>query len=130
MTDGEETWDGDPALAIRQLRSEGSDIRVNIVGYSIDDAELRETFQSWATVGGGQYLNAPDGDQLAKALRSALEVPFAVFASDKLIASGISGGRRLELPAGEYQIRYRWDGQELSKAVTVASNAESNLSLS
>ena len=129
VTDGEETCEGDPGLAIRELRSEGSDIRVNIVGYSIDDAELIETFQSWAAVGGGQYLNAPDADQLAKAMRTALEIPFEVFADDKFTASGISGEKGLQLPAGDYQIRYRFDGQEMTKAVTIQSNTEASLLL-
>lgn len=129
VTDGEETCDGDPALAIRALRSIGSDVRVNIVGYSIDDANLKETFSSWATLGGGQYLNAPDADELAKAMKRALEIPFEVFDGETLIATGISGGQQLELPAGLYQVRYKWDGRELAKDVQVRSETRVEISL-
>jgi len=68
LTDGEEICDGDPALAIKSLRAQGLDVRINIVGYAIDDKGLQETFESWATLGGGQYLNAPTGTELADAL--------------------------------------------------------------
>lgn len=69
VTDGEETCEGDPALAIKGLRAQGLDVRVNIVGYAIDDDALRDTFESWAVLGRGQHLNAPDAGQLAAAVR-------------------------------------------------------------
>ena len=121
LTDGEETCDGDPALAIRVLRSEGSDVRVNIIGYSIDDAALRETFQSWAAIGGGQYLDAPGAEELARAMRRAFELPFGVYAGDRLVASGITGDGDISLPAGDYQIRYQWDSKPAISEVKVIS---------
>lgn len=129
VTDGEETCDGDPALAIRMLRSEGSDVRVNIVGYSIDDAALKETFESWAAIGGGQYLDAPDASELAKAMRQALEIPFEVFAGDALVASGITGSASIALPAGGYQVRYAWDGKPQSKDIQIGSNQDVSIQL-
>ena len=129
VTDGEETCDGDPALAIRQLRSEGSDLRVNIVGYSIDDEALRETFQSWAAIGGGQYLDAPDADQLGNALRRALEIPYEVFKGDTLVVHGVSGGKRHELAEGNYQLRYRWNGHEMTKEIAIKSTVEAAIQL-
>lgn len=129
VTDGEETCGGDPALAIRKLRSEGSDVRVNIVGYSIDDAALRETFASWAAIGGGQYLNAPDADQLSKALRQALAIPFEVYSGDQLVATSTTGAPQIKLPAGDYQLRFRRDGKDQRKAATVTSEKLTELSL-
>ena len=129
VTDGEETCDGDPALAIRMLRSEGSDVRVNIVGYSIDDAALKETFASWAALGGGQYLDAPDAAELALAMRQALEIPFEVFAGDALLASGITGGAPMGLPAGDYQVHYAWDGKAQTKDIKIGSNQEVSVEL-
>jgi hypothetical protein len=43
ITDGEETCDGDPTAAISTLRGKSVDLRVNIVGYAIDDASLADT---------------------------------------------------------------------------------------
>ncbi len=119
VTDGEETCEGDPALAIRELRSAGSDVRVNIVGYAIDEAALQETFASWAALGGGQYLHAPNAEQLSKAMRQALAIPFEVYANDQLVATSITGAPQLKLAAGTYQIRYRRDNQDLQQDVRI-----------
>ncbi|MDX1385730.1 MAG: VWA domain-containing protein, partial [Thermoanaerobaculia bacterium] len=45
VTDGEETCGGDPARVIAQLRARGVDLRVNIVGFAIDDADLESQFR-------------------------------------------------------------------------------------
>ncbi|NJN52741.1 MAG: VWA domain-containing protein, partial [Gammaproteobacteria bacterium] len=58
VTDGEETCDGDPQAAIEDLRAAGLDVRVNIVGFAIDEIGLKETFQSWAQAGNGAYFDA------------------------------------------------------------------------
>ncbi|CAN0555028.1 unnamed protein product, partial [Laminaria digitata] len=71
ITDGEETCEGDPAVAIATLRAKSVDVRINIVGYAIDDAGLDETFADWAELGGGSYFAAGDADQLAAALLAA-----------------------------------------------------------
>ncbi|HQY31966.1 MAG TPA: VWA domain-containing protein, partial [Thermomicrobiales bacterium] len=47
VTDGEETCDGDPAKAIRDLRAQGVDVQVNIVGFALDDDALRAQFADW-----------------------------------------------------------------------------------
>ena len=65
ITDGEETCDGDPAAAIQALRGAGFDVRVNIVGFAIDEHRLREEFEAWARAGNGRYVEANDGAQLA-----------------------------------------------------------------
>ena len=46
LTDGEETCDGDPAAAIEALGEQGVDVRVNIVGFAIDDEALKDEFRS------------------------------------------------------------------------------------
>ncbi len=75
LTDGEETCDGDAAAAIQGLRDRGWDIRVNIVGFAIGDADLEAVFQSWAAIGGGNYFGAADGGELAEALTRAVTAP-------------------------------------------------------
>lgn len=58
VADGEETCSGSPAEVIASLRDADVNVRVNIVGYAIDDAALRETFSGWAELGGGEYFDA------------------------------------------------------------------------
>ncbi len=57
---GEETCDGDAEAVIQSLQDKGFNISLNIVGFAIDDAELSDTFESWAELGGGRYLPAND----------------------------------------------------------------------
>lgn len=106
LTDGEETCDGDPAAVIRGLQNSGSDVRVNIIGFAIDELMLRETFQQWAQLGGGQYIDARNAEDLTAGLASSIEQPFEVLDSGgKAVASGQVNGLALELPPGDYRVK-------------------------
>lgn len=106
ITDGEETCDGDPGQAIEALRAGGVDVRLNIVGYAIDDADLARTFEGWAAAGGGTYFNAADAGQLGAGLLRATATPFEVrSAAGALVARGVAGDPPLTLPAGAYAVQ-------------------------
>ena len=66
ITDGEETCGGDPEAEIVSLRAQGFDVRVNIVGFAVDDTGLKETFQKWAKTGGGEYFDAANAEELGE----------------------------------------------------------------
>ncbi len=106
LTDGEETCDGDPAAAIRTLQESGIAVRVNIIGFAIDDEALAQTFESWAALGNGAYFSAADAEQLAAAMTQSVRREFSVL-DDKgnVVARGRVGDARISLPAGSYQIR-------------------------
>jgi hypothetical protein len=105
VTDGEETCDGDPAAVIRALAAVGTDVRVNIVGFAIDELMLRETFAEWAKSGNGQYFNASDGAELAASLRESVELPFAVLnAAGETVATGTVNGPAVAIDAGTYRV--------------------------
>jgi hypothetical protein len=105
VTDGEETCDGDPAAAITALRGSGMDVRVNIVGFAIDEQQLRETFQAWSRLGNGRYVEANDGAELADAVGSSLSVPFEVLSGSEVVATGVVNGPELRLVPGTYRVR-------------------------
>jgi hypothetical protein len=105
LTDGEETCDGDPASVIRELAAGGTAVRVNIVGFAIDELMLQETFSEWARLGNGKYFNASDAAELAASLRGSLEVPFSVVnAHGNAIATGTVNGPPVSVDAGTYRI--------------------------
>lgn len=105
LTDGEETCDGDPAAAIQALRDLGWDIRVNIVGFAIDDAELERTFESWAAAGGGHYFSAAEADSLGEAMTRAIATRFEVLDEGGVtIATGLTGDDPITLPTGDYRV--------------------------
>jgi hypothetical protein len=127
LTDGEETCEGDPAAVISSLRAGGLDVRVNIVGFAIDELMLRESFASWAALGGGQYIDARNAAELSAALSSAIERPFEVFGADgNKAAAGLVNGMAVELPPGEYRLQIT--GTE-AQTVTVAADEEVLISL-
>lgn len=105
VTDGEETCNGDPAQVIRDLRSQGYDVRVNIVGFDVADPALQALFQEWAKLGGGVYINAADAAELGKAVVQAVRPAYRITdASGNVIATGVVGGDPVAVPAGIYAV--------------------------
>lgn len=105
VTDGEETCDGDPEQEIRALREQGIDVRINIVGFDVDDAGLKTTFQRWAAEGGGNYFNASNAAELDSAVTNALSAPFRLLdANGTEIAVGVVNGDPIPAPAGTYTV--------------------------
>jgi len=108
ITDGEETCEGDPAAAIEALKAAGVDVRVNIVGFAIDQDELKGEFRYWASLGGGAYFDATDAQQLGDSLTQAVRAPFDVYNSGgQVVASGAVGGEAVAVPAGSYVVKTR-----------------------
>lgn len=126
LTDGEETCDGDPAAAIKQLRASGVDVRVNVIGFAIGEYALKQQFSGWAEIGGGTYFDAQDAAALQKALTQSLQLSFMVLDEKGVaIASGNAGDAALALPAGQYRVKA--GGQELK--VTITADETSTLTL-
>lgn len=108
ITDGEETCEGDPAAAIEALKSAGVEVRINIVGFAIDQNELKSEFRRWANLGGGAYFDAADAEQLGASLTQAVRAPFDVHdATGLVVASGTVGGEAIVVPAGSYVVKTR-----------------------
>lgn len=112
VTDGEETCGGDPERAIRALREAGVDVRLSIVGFDLDADDpiaARDRFATWATLGGGRYLEASDGAALREAVVASLE-PLerryeVVDQAGLVVATGTVGGEPVMLPGGAYVVR-------------------------
>ena len=119
LTDGEETCDGDPAAEIDALRDAGFDVRINIVGFAIDDAELSATFNAWATAGGGSYFEAADQETLRQALIDAVRPSYEVLRGGEIVANGRLGGDEIELPPGAYDIRVMTSPERLIENIVV-----------
>jgi hypothetical protein len=127
VTDGEETCEGDPAATIEALRGSGMDVRVNIVGFAIDEQQLRETFQEWSRLGNGRYVEANDGPELAAAMGSALALPFEVRDGDEVVATGVVDGPEIRLAPGVYRVRLLGSTPRDLPPVTVEPDGEHSL---
>jgi hypothetical protein len=117
MTDGEETCNGDPAAAIESLRTAGLDVRVNIVGFAIDEIGVKDKFRTWARMGNGSFFDAQSGDELAAAVRSALRATFEVVDGDDVVATGAIGDEAIDLPPGSYVVRIPGTSRQLAGVV-------------
>jgi hypothetical protein len=105
VTDGEETCDGDPAAEIQALIDSGIDVRVNIVGFALDDDALKQQFAEWARIGNGRYIDAGNADELTAAIADSVQPTYDVVDSDgNVITSGQVGGEPVDVPPGTYTI--------------------------
>ncbi len=68
ISDGKETCGGDPVAAAQALQASGMNVRVNVIGFDVDD-ETRSQLEAVSEAGGGKFYPAKD----ARALRSQLE---------------------------------------------------------
>lgn len=109
LTDGEETCGGDPAAAIGTLRKAGAAVRVNIVGFAIDDPKLAATFRHWSDSGGGLYFDASDAASLDQALTRALQPAVELLdGKGQVVAQGLAGADApLRAMPGNYTVRVK-----------------------
>lgn len=130
VTDGEETCDGDPAAAIRDLRAQGFDVQINIVGFALDDDALRQQFKDWAALGGGTYADAGNADELADAIARASQAPFRVLdANGEVVATGTVGGEPVDLPPGTYTVEVLTDPVQTFEQVVVDEGKPTTIDL-
>ncbi len=67
VSDGIESCEGDPCATAAQLRQQGIDVKIHVVGFDVD-AEAQEQLSCIAEAGGGEYYQAGSADALSEAL--------------------------------------------------------------
>ncbi|MCM3714656.1 VWA domain-containing protein [Alkalihalobacillus oceani] len=68
VSDGEETCEGDPVQAARELHESEINAVVNIIGFDVANEE-QEALMEIAEAGGGEYFSADSANQLKEILR-------------------------------------------------------------
>jgi hypothetical protein len=108
VTDGEETCGGDPAASIEALKKAGSSVRVNIVGFAVDEPAVAATFRRWTDAGGGLYFDARDAAGLGNALALAVKRSFEVLDGEgRVLAAGLVGGDPVAVSPGDHTVRLK-----------------------
>jgi hypothetical protein len=144
VSDGKETCQGDPVVAVKAFPARG--ITVHTVGFIVDTT-ARMQLQAIAQATGGSYFDAPVGPELPETLRSALNAckktvarlparpgpgtlrtTSAIFSHPVFNAeTGQQVGtldrvtHELRLPAGIYEVRFgpsSWKGIEVRSGQT------------
>jgi hypothetical protein len=130
VTDGEETCDGDPAKAIESLVKQDIDVHVNIVGFALNDDQLKRTFRQWARIGQGTYFDATDTEKLTESMVKAVQAPFRIIDSQgDVIASGTIDGGSVPVPVGTYDVEVLADPLQRFENVEVRSGEKTVLRL-
>ncbi len=105
LTDGEETCDGDVEQAVADLIDTGIDVRLNIVGFHIDEIGLQAEFERFAKAGGGYYFDSQDDEQLIEGMAQALAAEFRVVdAAGNEVGRGRVDHERVRLDPGNYEL--------------------------
>jgi hypothetical protein len=129
LTDGEETCGGDPAAAIAALTKAGTTVRVNIVGFAIEDPKLAVTFSHWAALGNGSYFDAKDAAGLSNALMQSMRASFEVVTPQgPVVATGVTGGDPISVMPGNYSVRIKGQNSR-AQSVTIESKATATVKL-
>jgi hypothetical protein len=130
VSDGEETCDDDPLAAIAELRAAGMDVRINVVGFALDEHRLREQFESWARAGGGVYVEARDRAELQRAMDVTVQTPFEVLSGNDVVATGVVGGEAVSLRPGQYRVRVLGGTSADEQSVEVTPGGEHTVTAS
>jgi len=130
VTDGNETCKGDPAAAIEELRAAGIDITLNIVGFALEDEELKSQMAAWAEAGDGSYFDASGAEDLEASLALALSAPFRVYGPDgEVYEGGTVGGDPIGIDPGTYRVEVLTDPVVEFEEVVVGGGESVSLEL-
>lgn len=131
LTDGEETCGGDPRAVISMLAAHDIQVRVNIVGFSVDDPMLKGEFREWARIGRGRYFDAAKAQDLDGAIAAAADVPFTAYdTNDKASGEGTVDGPEITLPAGHYRVEIASTPPQIFSDVMIKERDVTKLSAS
>lgn len=129
VTDGEETCGGNPARTIDKLMKQGINVRINIVGFAVDDRKTAALFRQWSSAGGGGYFDAQNAASLDQALALAVKPRFEIIDAQKaVVAEGLVGGEPVSVLPGIYTVRLK-GAPARSKSATVRPNATASVEL-
>ncbi len=136
LTDGIETCDPTPRhphyplQVIRDLRKQGIDLRVNLVGFGIRQQTTHRLLLRIAQQGGGIYLQAQKEQDLRRSLRNALTTPVLIRDHHgRLLAQTSLNGSEVALESGNYRIDVMTQPPLLDQPVTLHKNQPLQLRL-
>jgi Mg-chelatase subunit ChlD len=131
LTDGEETCGGDPRAVISTLAAHDIQVRINIVGFSVDDPMLKGEFREWARIGRGRYFDAAKAQDLDSAIAAAADVPFAAYDTNGNVAGqGTVDGPEITVPAGHYRVEVASTPPQIFSDVMIKERDVTKLSAS
>ncbi len=116
VTDGEETCGGDVPAEIRKLVNAG--INVNIIGFAIDDTQLKSEMRSWALLGNGSYFDVSSLSDFTQALRRGAKPSFIIKRKSQIAGESeeifiLRNDESITIPAGMISVMNSTGEKEL-----------------
>jgi Mg-chelatase subunit ChlD len=105
VTDGKEECRGSPSTVVQELATKGIKIRLNIVGFALAEAAVRQEMDRVAKITGGKFYDAKNSRGLRQAIQQSLAVPYEVRdAAGAPVAQGVTGDSAISVPEGIYTV--------------------------
>jgi len=131
VTDGKEECGGSPSTVVQELVSKGIKIRLNIVGFALAEAAVRQEMDRVAKITGGKFYDAQNAKALRQAIQQSLAVPYEVRdAAGTKVAGGLTGEAAIGVPQGIYTVSVSAAGKPiLIPNVRVRHNGSTTVAL-
>jgi hypothetical protein len=131
VTDGKEECGGSPSAVVGELAAKGIKIRLNIVGFALAEAAVRQEMERVAKVTGGKFYDARNARALRQAIQQSLALPYEVRdAAGVKVAGGLTGAEAVSVPEGIYTVVVGAAGQPIVIAsVRVRHNSVTKVGL-
>jgi Ca-activated chloride channel family protein len=126
VTDGAESFGGDPPAEAAALVRSAPEAELVVVGFGIADPREKASLRAIAEASGGRYFDASDTGTLVTAIDSAIHprIPFTLTdAMGKEIERGVFGDRKTVLE-GSYLLLVSGCSPEEAMAVRIAPSRE------
>jgi len=111
VTDGKEECGGSPSAVVSEMVAKGIKVRLNIVGFALAEAAVRQEMERVAGITGGKFYDAQNARALQQAIQQSLAIPYEVRdAAGVRVAGGLTGEAPVRVPEGIYTVTVRTAG--------------------
>ena len=80
-------------------------------------------------MGGGQYFDANDDDQLRAALRDATQLKYQLVQKGVVIADGLVNGPALEVAPGNYDLQFGNSENSFNQSIQLGNGEKAQIEL-
>ncbi len=129
ITDGEESCGGDLKNVPAQLKAQGVQTVVNIVGFNLPTAKAIADWKLVAQSTGGRFFDAKTAGELSAALREAVQLKYAALDHAGQEVGSAQVGEPLRIPEGTYAIVVRTGRPVKVEGVKVSEKEPATLEL-
>jgi Mg-chelatase subunit ChlD len=114
VTDGKEECGGSPSAVVSEMVAKGIKVRLNIVGFALAEAAVKQEMERVAKITGGKFYDAQNAKALRQAIQQSLAIPYEVRdAAGVRVAGGLTGEAPIQVPEGIYTVTVRAAGKPI-----------------